>query len=263
MAWAAPFAGSGAYRSSAFQYRCCLSGSARNIRSLWGVTVSHLQSAGCRRTILQEVSGFVTSCEHGTNDVWHPTCFHGLTMHRRFSTLGSMCFFLLAIAATTMASPEPPANTSKRSVTSLQDACASTVTLAALSAHTGDDAQGSGQTIHTQQKGHLPQFNFWKALGAGILVIGGLLGLNAWVRHRGRFLTSIPRTRQVHIVERLAVDPRKHLLLVEVSGQRILIGVSSDSMQSLLVLGPECSSGETSGFSPRDNSHRSQEAPSS
>ncbi len=84
----------------------------------------------------------------------------------------------------------------------------------------------------------------WK-LGAFVLIAAG--GFWAWKR---RAKTS-PATElaQLRVIRRTTIGMRSELLLLELDGQRLLIGVTPSSMQTLYLL-PDTSHDETSAEAP-------------
>jgi flagellar biogenesis protein FliO len=84
---------------------------------------------------------------------------------------------------------------------------------------------------------NMPRFSVWRSIGAMLLEIGGLLALNSFVTKRRDSLFAIRnRNKRIIVLERTAVDHRRSLLLVEVDGQRIVLGLGPDRMDTVAVL---------------------------
>jgi len=82
------------------------------------------------------------------------------------------------------------------------------------------------------------EFSIWRSVGAIIFVLGGLLAANGFLKKRQGLCAARGSSRSIRLVERLAIDPRRSLLLVEAEGQRILLGTAGEGIEPLAVLGP-------------------------
>lgn len=65
-----------------------------------------------------------------------------------------------------------------------------------------------------------------------VLVLGGLIGVNWYLRKRAPLMRA-KGGRQIQLLERVAIDPRRSLLLVEVKGRTILVAVSPQQITAL------------------------------
>ncbi|MEI6211068.1 MAG: flagellar biosynthetic protein FliO [bacterium] len=75
-----------------------------------------------------------------------------------------------------------------------------------------------------------------RSLGATIAVLGLLFGVNYWLRKRSGRFTGAIKSARLQIVERVAIDHRRGILLIEVDGERIVAAVSADRIEPLAVL---------------------------
>ena len=71
----------------------------------------------------------------------------------------------------------------------------------------------------------------WKLLAIGLALAGGFW---AW-RKRGAQPAS-PGTADIRIVKRTSVGVRSELLLIEVQGQKLLVGVTPHTIQNLFIV---------------------------
>ena len=78
--------------------------------------------------------------------------------------------------------------------------------------------------------------SLWRSAGATVFVLGLLFGVNYWLRKRGGRLTGAGRSERLRIVERVAVDHRRSILLIEVDGERIVASACADRIEPLAVL---------------------------
>ncbi len=64
-----------------------------------------------------------------------------------------------------------------------------------------------------------------------ILVIGMMVAAYYWLKRRG----TVPgaTTRRMRVVERLPIDARRSLLLLEVDGEELVVGVGSDTLSPI------------------------------
>jgi flagellar protein FliO/FliZ len=92
----------------------------------------------------------------------------------------------------------------------------------------------------------------WKLLaGVGVAVAAGL-----WIRKR-RGSKAQPAGARIEIVGRTAVGMRSELLVVDVEGARLLVGVSPSALQTLAVLDPA----ETRVGAPTGDDQQARERP--
>ncbi len=73
-----------------------------------------------------------------------------------------------------------------------------------------------------------------------LLVFLGIMGGMAFLlrKYQGRLLRGYLRGRSLHVVERCALSPRHSLVVVEVGGVRLLVGVSPQGISLLRELPP-------------------------
>lgn len=83
-----------------------------------------------------------------------------------------------------------------------------------------------------------------RSAGATILVLGLLFGVNYWLRKRSGRFTGADRSARLRIVERVAVDHRRGILLIEADGERIVASVCADRIEPLAVLPAKSRQGE-------------------
>jgi len=90
----------------------------------------------------------------------------------------------------------------------------------------------------------------WKLAGFGILAAGGFW---AWKQRAKKG----PRAEQapLRVLRRTAIGVRSELLLVELEGQRLLIGVTPSSMQTLYLL-PDSLPDELAADAPAEDARR-------
>lgn len=71
-----------------------------------------------------------------------------------------------------------------------------------------------------------------KSLGAVIVVLGLLIGINLYIRRRaGQWKAASGRC--IRIVEQTAFDARRRLVLVEVCGRKVLLAVAPQQVTAL------------------------------
>ena len=70
---------------------------------------------------------------------------------------------------------------------------------------------------------------------ASLVLVFGLMGGLLWLlrRMQHKLQTSAGGQRQLRLVETLSVGPRQKIVLMEVDGQRLVVGVSPQQMQAL------------------------------
>jgi flagellar protein FliO/FliZ len=81
----------------------------------------------------------------------------------------------------------------------------------------------------------------WPRILLSFVLVFGLLGLTLWgLRRWSRFLLGkAPDAHQgIRVTESLRLTPRHRLLIIEADGQRVLIGLSPQGLQTLVVLTP-------------------------
>jgi len=111
-----------------------------------------------------------------------------------------------------------------------------------LSTNTGSIFKGSGSSSITPLPVSMPKFSVWRSIGAMLVVIGGLLAVNSYVnKRRDSLFLGRNRNKRIVILERTAIDHRRSLLLVEADGQRIVLGLGPDRMETVAVLSGKAS----------------------
>ena len=79
----------------------------------------------------------------------------------------------------------------------------------------------------------------WRSATALVLVVGGLVAVN-WFLKRGLAARGGgARGRRLRIVERVPIDQRKNLLLVSLGSREFLLGVGPDRISMLAEIGGE------------------------
>ena len=68
------------------------------------------------------------------------------------------------------------------------------------------------------------------------VVLGGLLGVNWYLKKRVSMPISGKSARRMKMIEKYSLDQKRSLLLISVDGQEILLGVGNDHIQTLLSL---------------------------
>lgn len=68
-----------------------------------------------------------------------------------------------------------------------------------------------------------------------LLVIGAMLATFFWLKRRG----GLPGAAQkrMRVVERLPIDSRRSILLLQVDGEEIVVGVGNDTLSPITRLG--------------------------
>jgi flagellar biogenesis protein FliO len=79
------------------------------------------------------------------------------------------------------------------------------------------------------------KFDPWRSLGATLMVLGALVALNLYIRkgRLGRFAIGGRRIKQI---ERHMIDQKRCLMLIEVDGRQILLGVTPDRIEKVVEL---------------------------
>ena len=102
-------------------------------------------------------------------------------------------------------------------------------------------AAGSNETVVSNaalnlQPRSTSDVNFWRSMGALLLVLGGLLAASRYFK--GRFSGPLKGSsvRRIRYIERYAIDQRRCLLLIAVDQRELLVGVGSDRITPLMEL---------------------------
>jgi flagellar biogenesis protein FliO len=83
-----------------------------------------------------------------------------------------------------------------------------------------------------------------RSLGATVFVLGLLFAANYWLRKRGGRLTPAGRGARLRIVERVAIDHRRSILLVEADGESLVVAAGTERIETLAVLPHKVAAGE-------------------
>lgn len=67
-----------------------------------------------------------------------------------------------------------------------------------------------------------------------ILVIGMMVAGYIWLKRRGNMPGS--SDRRMRVIERLPIDARRSILLMEIDGEEIMVGVGGESFTALKTL---------------------------
>ena len=78
--------------------------------------------------------------------------------------------------------------------------------------------------------------SLWRSAGATVFVLGLLFGVNHWLRKRGGRFTGAHKNERLRIVERVALDHRRSIILIEADGERIVASACADHIESLALL---------------------------
>lgn len=70
-----------------------------------------------------------------------------------------------------------------------------------------------------------------------VIVLGMMFAVYFWLKRRGGMPGGAQR--RVRVVERLPIDARRSILLLQVDGKELLVGVGSDTLALLTTLSPE------------------------
>ena len=74
-------------------------------------------------------------------------------------------------------------------------------------------------------------------------VVGGLAGWVLEIARRARVCNwsgeSASKKKQMFVLEKLILGPKKELILVSCGGERYLVGVGAESIQTILKMGSE------------------------
>ncbi len=75
--------------------------------------------------------------------------------------------------------------------------------------------------------------NIWRTMGALLLVVGVLIAANRLLQRRLSGTSYNPGTRRMRVVERLALDNRRYVVLVAVDQREIAMAVSANQIMPL------------------------------
>jgi len=78
-------------------------------------------------------------------------------------------------------------------------------------------------------------FEIFRALISLIVVLGMVFVAYYWMKRRGTVLGT--SSRRMRIVERLPIDGRRSILLLQVDGQEMVLAVGTDSIAPIQTLG--------------------------
>jgi flagellar biogenesis protein FliO len=76
-------------------------------------------------------------------------------------------------------------------------------------------------------------YNVWRSMLALALVLGGLTGVNWYLKNRANQPVGAKGTRRLRVIERFAIDQKRCLLLVSLDGKEFLVGVGNDQISVL------------------------------
>ncbi len=91
---------------------------------------------------------------------------------------------------------------------------------------------GAGLVQLAENKGS-DKYSPWRSIGALVFILSALFGINLYLRKRGGFGVAGKKDRKIQILDKIGVDSRRFIILVEVEGSRFLVGVGPDGMRSL------------------------------
>jgi flagellar biogenesis protein FliO len=66
--------------------------------------------------------------------------------------------------------------------------------------------------------------------------MGALLALNLYIR-KGKIGRKTEPDAKIKLIEKFAVDQKKSLMLIQVEGQKVLLGVGPDRIERIVVFG--------------------------
>jgi len=78
-------------------------------------------------------------------------------------------------------------------------------------------------------------FNVWRSLISLVLIFGAMWSCMRWIRRRRRGGPS----RRMKVVERLPIDARRTIMLVQVDGLEFMLGVTAEQITLLNTLKPQ------------------------
>ncbi len=76
----------------------------------------------------------------------------------------------------------------------------------------------------------------WRSLFSLVLVFGAMWGCFYWMRRQRGIAPGAGR--RMKVVERLSVDARRSVLLLNVDGESLLLGISGEQITLLKGMGP-------------------------
>jgi flagellar protein FliO/FliZ len=71
----------------------------------------------------------------------------------------------------------------------------------------------------------------WRSLFSLIIVLGAMFGVMYWLRRRGCLPGAVPS--RMRVIERLPLDTRRQILLVDIDGRELVLGVTQESISML------------------------------
>ena len=96
----------------------------------------------------------------------------------------------------------------------------------------GTVTNGNGKLQQrVENEENLLRRGLWRSVGAAFIVVGGLILVNVFLKRRGTVRAA--DSGLIKVVERMPIDGRRQLMLVEVSGQRVLLACSPERIESL------------------------------
>jgi len=99
----------------------------------------------------------------------------------------------------------------------------------------------AGDPAHTRKPVYMGErpapardMSLWRSMAALTVVIGGLVAVNWWLKKRvNGGVGRLRNGRRMRVLERLALDPKRSLLLVSLDGRELLLGVGADQITAL------------------------------
>jgi flagellar biogenesis protein FliO len=83
-----------------------------------------------------------------------------------------------------------------------------------------------------------------RTIGATVIVLGLLFAVNYWLRKRGAGMPQAGRAARLRIVERVALDHRRSILLIEADGQGLVVAAGTERIETLAILPDKTLAGE-------------------
>lgn len=74
----------------------------------------------------------------------------------------------------------------------------------------------------------------WRPLVSLVVVLGLMYGVLYWLRRRGGIQGG--GSRRMRVIERMPIDSRRHVLLVQVDDRELVLGVTNEKITTLHVL---------------------------
>lgn len=78
-------------------------------------------------------------------------------------------------------------------------------------------------------------FSIWRSFGATLCVLGALIALNLYIR-KGKFPGAGRAGKRIKLIEKHALDQKKSLMLFEVDGRTVLVGVGAEGISRIMEL---------------------------